>query len=186
VRQSLAGLRLAALATEAIGGGALDPIATQLPHVGGARWIALPFDATNAAQVPVAGVLSLALQQDASVASAPTLAGLVVDDWTEAIPSATQLTSYAVHYDAPSAEAAQCVLLAVPPAQAATWDLTTLIAIVEETIDLAQIRAIDSDLLSAYALAVPTTYIAANVADEAISVNLAAQVIAEATILAPE
>jgi hypothetical protein len=186
VREPLARFRLAALATEAIGGGALDLIAAQLPHVAGARWIALPFDATNPAQVPVAGVLSLALHQDASVAGATSLAGLVLDDWTEAIPSATQLTSFAVHYDAPSAEAAQCVLLAVPPAPVATWDLATLVAIVEEAIDLAQIRAVDSDLLGSYALAVPTTYIAANVADETISLNLAAHVIAEAAILPPE
>jgi hypothetical protein len=186
VRRPLSRLRLAALATEAIGGGALDLTAAQLPHIAGAQWIALPFDATKPTQVPVAGVLSLALHQDASVAGTTALAGLVIDDWTEAIPSATQLTSFAVHHDAPSSEAAQCVLLAVPPTAATTWALPTVIDVVAEAIDLAKIRAVDSDLLGAYALVVPTTYIAANVADDTISANLGALVKAEATVLAPE
>ena len=183
VREPLSALRLAAIACEALGGEALDLVPRQLPHVAGARWIAMPFDGEHQ---PRAGTLSLAVHEALDVASADSLAGFVVDDWTEAIPGATQATSFAVHYDAPGAEAAQCVLLAVPPSTAPTWDLDTLIATVEEALDVAQLRAIDSDLLGPFALLLPTTYLAANVAGDTIGTKLGAYTMSEATVLAAE
>ncbi len=183
VREPLGNLRLAAIACEAIGGGTIDLAPRQLPHVAGAHWIALPIAPGHQ---PRAGTLSLALHEALDMAAATTLSGFVVDDWTEAIPSATQSTSFAVHYDAPGAEAAQCVLLAVPPSAAPSWDLATLIATVEEALDVAMLRAIDSDLLGPFAMLLPTTYLAANVAGDTISTHLGAYLKNEATVLAAE
>ncbi len=183
VREPLGRVRLASLASEAIGGGALDFAATQLPL--GTRWIGLPFDPAIPTQQPRPGTLSLVLHT-AFDTSSTAWAGLVFDEWTEAIPASTQLTSLAVNYDAPGAEAAQCVLLAVYPSASTVWDLPTVVSIVAETADLGKVRAVDPDLLGDYGLAVPTTYIAANVADDTISNDLAAHRVTEVLVLNPE
>jgi hypothetical protein len=129
--------------------------------------------------------LSLVLQVELDL-DAANWAGLVIDDWTEAIPAATQTTAFAIHHDAPGAEAPQCVVLAVPPGTAANWDLETLTAIVRETADLARIRAIDPDVLGPYSQFVPTTYVAANMADDTIGLDLAQHCMGEALVLSPE
>jgi hypothetical protein len=118
--------------------------------------------------------------------SATAWSGLVFDEWTEAIPASTQLTSLAVNYDAPGAEAAQCVLLAVHPYSSYSWDLPALVQIVADTADLAKVRAVDPDLLGDYGLAVPTTYLAANVADDTISNDLATHCVTEVLVFNAE
>jgi hypothetical protein len=182
VRTPLARVRLAALACEAIAGGALDFAATQLPL--GTRWIGRSFDPDVPAQQPRPGTLSLVLHTAFDLTS--SWAGLVFDDWTEAIPARTQLTSLAVNYDAPGAEAPQCVLLAVPPTPERFWDLGTLVDIVAEAADMGKLRAVDSDLLTDYGMAVPTTHIAANVADDTISSDLARHLVKEVRIMSSE
>lgn len=182
VRAPLARVRLAALASEAIGGDALELQATQLPL--GTRWIGLAFDPDDPTQAPRPGTLSLVLQTELS--STESWAGLVFDEWTEAIPASTQLTSYAVNYDAPGAEAAQCVLLAVLPTSEPNWDLDTLISIMSDAADLGRIRSVDTDLLAGYGLAAPTTYIAGNIANDTISNDLAAHRVNEVLVRSPE
>jgi len=185
VRPALDRLRLAGVATEAAGGAKLDLEIAQLPHVAGGRWIGRSFDPSVPAQRPKAGTFSLALHRALSFPSVG-IAGLLLDDWAEVIPADTQLTAFAVHHDAPGAEAAQCVLLAVPPTPSPTWDLPSLIDTIHETLDLAKIRAVDSEQLGAFALVAPCIYIAANVADETIGLDLAVHRMDERIVLASE
>jgi hypothetical protein len=118
----------------------------QLPHQPGDRWAGLP--ATPQQPIPN-GRLSFVVQSAAAAAPAAgaPLAGLLVDEWTEVIPDATQLTGVSFHIDQPNARAPQAILLAVSPTEEHVWSLQALEATVLETLDLARIRLVDSDAL---------------------------------------
>ena len=105
----------------------------------------------------------------AAPAAGDVWCGLFVDDWTEQIPNAIESTGIAFHYDDPGAEAAQAVLLAVPPTEAETWNLPTLADILNETIDLAKMRGVDSELVPGLSLLLPMIFAPENVADETFS-----------------
>jgi hypothetical protein len=184
VREPVAAFRIAALSADVVSRFPIELGIVQLPHVPTAtRWVGLPFDRNEPAQRPRAGTCSIAAHRAGDLTT--TWAGLLVDEWAESIPAETQLTSYAVHHDAPGSEASQSIVLAVPPPQATTWDLGTLIDIVDETFDLAIVRAMDPDVLPQTLLA-PCIYLAANLADDAISTDLRAHLVSEVQILAPE
>ena len=51
-------------------------------------------------------------------------------------------------YDAPIAQAPQSILLAVPPDTRARWDLAALESVLQETLELARLRAIDPAALA--------------------------------------
>lgn len=192
VRDPLDRLRLAHLASDAITAGA--PSASgmffdiaQLPFEAGAPWIGAPFS-PGAPMSPRAGTVSIAVHRPAGFGLSGSWAGLLVDEWAETVPAATQLTSYAVHHQAPGAEAPQCVLLAVAPPspdikQWAQWIVEDCI---KQAFDVARMRAIDSDLLGPFASLLPCIYLAANVADDAIRSPLGEMRIQETQVLGPE
>jgi hypothetical protein len=86
---------------------------------------------------------------DASTSYAPghAVSGLVIDEWGEQLPrrgadgSATVTTGVAVNANAPNARAPQAVLLAVAP-DANRWTTQRLLAVLAETRQLAQLRAV--------------------------------------------
>jgi hypothetical protein len=98
--------------------------------------------------------------------------GLLLDQWTELVPGATAQTGLTFHYDSQNSEAPQVILMAVQSGQAAgSWTQDELAAIVNETLDLAQIRPVDSDLVSLGQL-VPPICVASNVNDYVVSTNI--------------
>jgi hypothetical protein len=80
------------------------------------------------------------------------LAGILLDQWNEFIPADTATTGLSFQYNAPSSEAPQCLLLAVPGQREAgtaeTWTEDELAEIVTDTLDLAKVRAVDLDAMS--------------------------------------
>ncbi|WP_250403761.1 hypothetical protein [Streptomyces cellostaticus] len=79
-----------------------------------------------------------------------SLAGLVVDAWTESVPwegrepgTAEEVAAFAFHAARPGARAPQALLLAVPPDRSRGWRMQDVHAVIEETFDLARIRALD-------------------------------------------
>ncbi len=74
-------------------------------------------------------------------------AGLLVDEWTEVIPTRTEDTGLAFHYDRPNSEPPQTLLLALPADHGDGWTWDDLVDCVRETIDLAKKRAIEPDHL---------------------------------------
>jgi hypothetical protein len=118
----------------------------QLPHQPGDRWAGLA--ATPQQPIPN-GRLSFVVQSAAAAAPAAGApgAGLRVDEWTEVIPDATQLTGVSFHIDQPNARAPQAILLAVSPTEEHVWSLQALEATVLETLDLARIRLVDGEAL---------------------------------------
>jgi hypothetical protein len=141
----------------------------QFPHAEPARWAALPFASEE--DRPPAGRVSLAIVRAASPAATDPWTGFSVDEWTEIIPSREETTGISFHYDDPGAEAAQTLLLAVPPTSAEMWNLSTLLAILGETLDLAKMRAVHGEFLGALGQLLPAAFLAANADDETITTD---------------
>jgi hypothetical protein len=100
-----------------------------------------------------------------SAAAAPefgSVAGLLVDQWSEVIPAASVNTGVSFHFDQPNAQAPQVILLAVPPAISTppgSWNVSTLRDIVRDTIDLAKCRLVDPDALRGLSGLLPGLYL---------------------------
>ncbi len=139
----------------------------QVPHVPGQRWVGLPLNGTPLRE----GVVSLALHGAPADLTA-TLAGLLVDEWTEIIPATSETTGVAFRYDPPDAMAPQAILLAVPPVLDEQWTVGTLNQVLLETLDLAHLRPIGPDLLGDAGQYLPAAMLAFNAVGDAVSTDL--------------
>ena len=75
------------------------------------------------------------------------LAGLLIDEWVEVVPSASETTAMVFQFDQPDAAPPQSLLLAVPPDLGPGWTLWTLQQVLLETLDLARLRVVDPEAL---------------------------------------
>jgi hypothetical protein len=82
-------------------------------------------------------------EEPSSFPHSKKLAVILIDEWTEKIISKNQDTCIAFHYDGPSAEAPQALLLAVAPNDLQPWNPDTIYQVINETRLMAKIRAID-------------------------------------------
>lgn len=129
----------------------------QLPHVPGERWLGLPFDAPPEQGRAAALLLSYAPSLQANVG----WRGIVIDDWTEVIPNKAEETGVAFHYKSPKAQAPQAVLVAAPSRSDAQWSFAELLASLEQTLDLMQVRAVETEYLEVGQM-FPATVLGAN------------------------
>jgi hypothetical protein len=116
----------------------------QLPFQEQDRWVGLeaaPSQSISAGMVSL--VAHLPFQTNANFDS--PIVGLLIDEWVEVVPSRKEITGLTFHYDQPSAAAPQAILLAVPPDRDQDWNIETLFATVNETLNLAQLRAAPVD-----------------------------------------
>ncbi len=147
----------------ATGGG---PLAVA-QHPPAARWAGLPLpDGTD----PVTDATSILVH--GPNADAPTLAGLVIDEWADVIPARGATAGVAFEFDEPGARAPQAVLLAVPPVPGTPWTLDTLADILVETADLARILMVGPDEAPWLGHYLPAMYVADNSNGETISIDL--------------
>jgi hypothetical protein len=136
----------------------------QVPFVATDAWVG-PRKMIPPEKVPRGRVSCLLLVPEAASftgTGADKVQGLLVDDWVETVPATEEDTGIAFHYDNPGAEAPQSVLVAVPAAADRKWTWRQLLATVDETMDLAQIRVVEpQDLPLGQAL--PAIYLSHNV-----------------------
>jgi hypothetical protein len=172
VRAGAARLADSRLYAEALGGDPHGFRVGQLPSRPGDRWAALP---TGPDGRP-GGRLSLVLYGPDGLDLAADLGGLVIDEWTEVVPSRTEVTAVSFRFDAPGARAPQAVLLAVPPDERGAWELETLEAVVLETLQLLKLRLVDLDALAEAGSPVgqflPALYFAGNVEGDTVTTDL--------------
>ncbi|HEX6095403.1 MAG TPA: hypothetical protein VF432_03680 [Thermoanaerobaculia bacterium] len=128
----------------------------QLPFRTGDSWMALDFPAT------------MKLEQERLLYTAhfrqpfdpsKRQCGLLVDEWTEVIPSDGATSGVAVHYDRPNNEAPQTMLLLTPPLTPGAWQWKDVVDALSETLDLAKVRAVEPRHLddTLYARILPAT-----------------------------
>ena len=169
VRDGVARLNDALTYAEALGTGEkLKLTIAQLPHSAEDRWVGLPL--TPGQGLP-GGKLSLAVQSTAPVDVRRPLAGLLIDEWVEVVPNATEITGIALQYDQPNAAPPQTILIAVPPEVDRPWTVRSLQQVLLETLDLARIRAVDPDALDEVGHYLPALYFACNTAGHTVSTD---------------
>ncbi|SLM47428.1 conserved protein of unknown function [Nitrospira japonica] len=170
VREPIARLDEALRNAEALGAGdSLTLRVAQLPYQPGDRWIGLP----KSDDKPLAtGRLSLIAHLVGEIQLTEPLAGLMIDEWVEVVPNERETTGIVFQYDRPDACAPQAVLLAVPPnpAEQNFWTSTSLLQVLQESLDLAHIRAVTPDLLD-QGQYLPALYFALNSKNDTISTN---------------
>jgi hypothetical protein len=180
VRDGVARLAAALVYAETLGSPErLDLRVAQLPHRAGDRWVGLPATAEHPIE---GGRLSLVVQAAEVPLGGPApLVGLVLDEWTEVVPAATQVTGLSFHFDQPNSRAPQAILLAVPPTEAAVWNLDSLEAVVLETLELVELRLADPEALARASGTsampgtghyLPAIYLASGPAEETVSTDL--------------
>lgn len=174
VREGMGRLRRFALAAQALRGTTVDFQIAQLPPVEGARWAALPYLPGN---LRPPRVTAMELYAPYGIGLSETLHGLMIDEWTERIPAPTEDTAIAFHYDDPGAEAAQTMLLAVPPKLGTTWSADKLANTITETLDLAKIRAVDAELLKDVGQFLPAIYLSGNFNGDTIVTHFATELL---------
>jgi len=142
VRDGVARLNAALVYGEVLEDGSAPALHVgQLPYQQNDRWIALPRESSRSFE---GGRLSLVahVPLQTAINFAEPVSGLLIDEWVEVVPSKTETTGLAFHYDQPDACAPQALLLAVPSDDnRAVWDLDMLASIVSETFELARLRA---------------------------------------------
>jgi hypothetical protein len=119
----------------------LTPI--QLPVRPGDPWIASAFgDALGPGDV-----VSVVLCRDMPPVGQP-VCGLLLDEWTELVPTKQETTGIAFHFNRPNATAPQTLLLAVAPRLRGAWSWEDLVAVIVETFERARIRAVEPDMVA--------------------------------------
>ena len=69
--------------------------------------------------------------------------GIMLDDWTEEIPTTEETTGVAFHYNQPNAMPPQALLLCVTPDITGSWNWDDLMNIINDTFDRAKRRAVE-------------------------------------------
>ena len=140
----------------------------QLPYSAADRWVGLPL---RDGQTLPGGKLSIAVQAATPVDVHQPLAGLLIDEWVEIVPNATEITGIALQYDQPDSAPPQSILIATPPDLDAPWTVWSLQQVLLETLDLARVRGVDLDALDVLGHYLPALYFAANTANDTVSTD---------------
>jgi hypothetical protein len=116
----------------------LTPI--QLPFRQGEGWLALEIDPALAIDGErLLYTAHYAVQPNAAAATC----GLLIDEWTEVIPTRDETAGVAFHFDRPGSEPPQSWLLVTPPRASGAWEWTDVLGALEETFALARLRAVE-------------------------------------------
>lgn len=169
VRPPISRLDSALTATQLLNGAARPPLTVgQLPFQAGSSWIGIGL----ASPAPPPGCLSMVAVAVGDYSHSTTYAGMLVDEWPERIPSAGVTAGLAFHYEEPQARAPQVLLLAVCPDDRPLWDEEAMLAILNETLDLAKIRTVDLDSIQEVGQILPGLYFPFNDQKETISADM--------------
>ena len=143
----------------------------QLPYAEDEPWLALAWP--DKFEVTTDKLLYTAYSPD--FGPAKSQCGLLVDEWTEVVPSRRETTGLTFHFDRPNTEPPQAMLLVTPPAFTGEWQWHDVVAAMHETLDLAKIRAVEPDHVDAtgYAQFLPATVAATSAWPVTMAVNFA-------------
>jgi hypothetical protein len=142
VRPGLGLLQDIRLFGEAFGASTPAPRPVQIPAVAGDYWLGFEFPA----DFESGDKLSVLVLEPA--AWSDQVHALLIDEWTETIPSRTASTGVAFHHDQPDAEPPQALLLVVPPVIQGRWRWDDLVHCLHDTFELARNRTVELEHLS--------------------------------------
>jgi hypothetical protein len=173
VRDGARRLLEVALLTEATAGAIAPHVGQMVGNNGSAprRWVALPLEADEA--TPTATVVNAVAIAGASPSGSVTVKGLVVDQWSEVLPArelkvdpddpqikaivSRHTSAVAFNADAPGARPPQALLLGVAP-DGERWNTDRVLALLQETVELAQLRLVTLEKTIGTARVLPALY----------------------------
>lgn len=127
----------------------------QLPFRTEDHWVGVEYPETFQPVGEYVSILQILPQPDFDPVQPQS--GLVIDEWVETIPSKSEATGIALHFDQPNSEPPQVCLLAVTPEITGAWTWDKLVGILQDTIARAKQRAVEPEHLqdTAYAQFLP-------------------------------
>jgi hypothetical protein len=173
VREKMHAWEQTVMFAESLGHAELKLDALQMPFAPDDRWLGLEFPSTL--KLDHDRLLYTAHLATGTFDKTAAQCGLLLDEWTEIIPTAEVDTGLTFHHDRPNCEAPQSWLLVTPPEFRGAWQWSDLVEALNETLDFAKRRAIEPRQLdrTPYAPFLPATIMAAQVAQLTIAANLA-------------
>jgi hypothetical protein len=150
VRTPLRHLEQTSLLAEALGQPGQELVPVQLPVKPDDRWLAMEYPT----RLDLTGehLLYSAWYGPGFAAGGP-ICGLLIDEWTEVLPSDTATAGLAFNYDQPGSEAPQAMLLVTPADGGTAWSWDDLRQAVPDTMRLAKQRTVEPVHLEASAAA---------------------------------
>ena len=144
------------LVSEALSEQQLELKPIQLPYKEHDTWVALDYPRTY--KIENDKMLYTAHYAVEFDKNAPQC-GLLLDEWTELIPSEDEEVGISFHYDRPNSEPPQVILLAMPTEFKGHWEWNDLLGVVNDTLDQAKKRAIEPEQIdeTKYAKFLPAT-----------------------------
>jgi hypothetical protein len=146
--------------------------AMQLPFIPNDRWLALDFPPGQKLDTDR---LLYTAHFSTPFNKAARQCGLLLDEWTETIPTESVDTGITFHYDRPNCEAPQTMLLVTPSEFRGGWQWQDLVDALNETLDFAKRRAIEPKHIdqTPYAPFLPATIMATQMRELTIAADLA-------------
>ena len=130
----------------------LNMLPIQIPFRANDSWLAVELPATDPDDPTKAfgisrDTLSIAAHGSTAFQPGSKQSGVLIDDWTEEIPTATETTGISFRYNQPNAAPPQALLLAVTPEETGSWNWDALVGILNDTLQRAKRRAVEPDQL---------------------------------------
>lgn len=161
VREKLYHLESTLFHIEGFSGATLNLIPSQFPYRAEDFWLGLQFpDKIPLTEEPFTidedKLLFTAVYAEAFDPTVPQC-GLLLDEWTEVIPSRDETAGLTFHYDQPNSEPPQTLLLVTPSTFTGRWRWDDLVNTLHETLDMAKKRAVEPDHIdgTSYSLFLP-------------------------------
>ena len=130
----------------------LNMLPIQIPFRAKDSWLAVELPATDPVDPTKPfdisrDTLSIAAHGNTAFQAGLKQSGVLIDDWTEEIPTATETTGISFRYNQPNAAPPQALLLAVTPEETGSWNWGALVGTLNDTLQRAKRRAVEPDQL---------------------------------------
>lgn len=171
VRPKMRGLEMTTLLAENFERAEPELSTLQLPYIDGDKWLGMDIPSDYAFETDKLVVSTVFTTPFDSTLQQ---AGIVLDDWTEVIPTPNESTGLTFHFDGPNTEAPNTLILAVAPQMDGNWQWEDIVDTLHETLDLAKVRAVEPEQIddSDYAHFLPPILMAVTRFRTTISTNL--------------
>jgi hypothetical protein len=151
----------------------LTPI--QLPYKDSDSWLALDFPQDDVSLLDGDHLLYTAHYAEGFDRTKEKQCGLLLDEWTEKLPGHQETTGITFHFDRPNSEPSQTMLLVNSPNKIGSpWVWQDLVEALNETLELAKIRAVEPAHIEEKSLnrLLPASLLAFTLREISISANL--------------
>jgi hypothetical protein len=133
---------------EALNDVQLDMLPVQVPHRAKDSWLAVEFPETDPfeSDKPFGisrDTLSIAAHGASAFKAGMRQRAILLDEWTEEIPTAQEITGISFRFNQPNAAPPQTLLLAVTPEETGSWSWDALVGILSDTLGRAKRRAVE-------------------------------------------